>query len=380
MLSEGVFLHTNTETVQGPVRGMNGGFYRYDPRTKHLERRSQVSIPNPWGVAFDDWGQDFFLHTSGTKVNWMLPVSMKTPYGVQNPETRDLIPDAHRVRPTSGVEFISSSHFPAEMNGDMILCNNIGFLGIKQHQVENDGTGYKLTHRQDLLVSKDGNFRPVDLEFAPDGSLYVVDWHNVLIGHMQHNARDPYRDHTHGRIYRITSTENALVKAKPVAGAPIADLLENLKAVEYRQRYRTRRELRGRDDLEVLAAVDSWLPAQTRDHDRLEALWVTWGAGDINVDLLKSLLASADYRARSAAVRVLSYNLDKVSDAPALLAAAASDPNGRVRLEATVASTWIDTQHLDGFDPHGLVEAAMSGPLDEWNKRPIETALARMSR
>ena len=52
--------------------------------------------------------------------------------------------------------------------------------------------------RQDLFSSDDLNFRPVDLEFAPDGSLYVADWHNALIGHMQHNARDPLRDHVHG--------------------------------------------------------------------------------------------------------------------------------------------------------------------------------------
>ncbi|MGS0526545.1 hypothetical protein ACU8V7_16575 [Zobellia nedashkovskayae] len=31
------------------------------------------------------------------------------------------------------------------------------------------------------------------MEFAPDGSLYFLDWSNVLIGHMQHNARDPLR-------------------------------------------------------------------------------------------------------------------------------------------------------------------------------------------
>ena len=34
----------------------------------------------------------------------------------------------------------------------------------------------------DLLVSEtdsDGNFRPCDLEVAPDGSLYFIDWHNA---------------------------------------------------------------------------------------------------------------------------------------------------------------------------------------------------------
>jgi hypothetical protein len=56
------------------------------------------------------------------------------------------------------------------VQGDIILANAIGFLGIKQHQIEDDSTGWKTSFRQDLLVSKDGNFRPVDLEFAPDGS------------------------------------------------------------------------------------------------------------------------------------------------------------------------------------------------------------------
>src|SRR5690606_8843283 len=50
-MAEGVFLHTNVETSYGPVRGVNGGFYRYAPQTKKLERVAQVSIPNPWGIA-----------------------------------------------------------------------------------------------------------------------------------------------------------------------------------------------------------------------------------------------------------------------------------------------------------------------------------------
>ncbi len=54
-------------------------------------------------------------------------------------------------------------------------------------------------------MSGDKNFRPSDAIFAPDGSLYFSDWHNVIIGHMQHNVRDPNRDHTHGRIYRMTA-------------------------------------------------------------------------------------------------------------------------------------------------------------------------------
>jgi hypothetical protein len=81
----------------------------------------------------------------------------------------------------------------------------------------------------DLIVGEDRNFRPVDMEFAPDGSLYVIDWHNILIGHMQHNARDPLRDHSHGRVYRITYPSRPLVVPAKVSGASIDELLENLK-------------------------------------------------------------------------------------------------------------------------------------------------------
>ena len=60
-MGEGVFLHTNVETPYGPVRATNGGFYRYSPQQHKLERTAQLSIPNPWGIAFDAWGQNFFL-------------------------------------------------------------------------------------------------------------------------------------------------------------------------------------------------------------------------------------------------------------------------------------------------------------------------------
>ncbi|RZL19523.1 MAG: dehydrogenase, partial [Pedobacter sp.] len=179
-MGEGVFLHTSVETSYGPVRGTNGGFYRYNPRRKHLERTAQPYVPNPWGIAFDDWGQNFYAETSSPDVRWMMPVTVKSRYGDTTEVSRDLLQPEHRVRPTSGLEFVSSGHFPDNLQGDFLINNTIGFLGTKEHTLKDDGTGYISRHRQDLLVSTDKNFRPVDMEFAPDGSLYVADWHNLL--------------------------------------------------------------------------------------------------------------------------------------------------------------------------------------------------------
>jgi mono/diheme cytochrome c family protein/glucose/arabinose dehydrogenase len=378
LMGEGVFLHSNVETAYGPVRAMNGGFYRYSPQRSQLERTAQLSIPNPWGIAFDDWGQHFFIHTSGTSVNWMLPASAKPTYGSQSPSSPDLAPKGNAVRPTSGLEFVSSRHFPDEVQGDMLLCNNIGFLGIKQHSIVDDGTGYKTAFRQDLLKSSDGNFRPVDLEFAPDGSLYVIDWHNMLIGHMQHNARDPLRDHVHGRIYRITYPSRPLVKPAQIDKAPVATLLENLKLPEYRSRYRSRRELRAHPASEVLPALKSWVakldPKSPRhQHDLLEALWTTWGLNEVDAPLLRQLLESPDYRVRAAAVGVLRYNTHRIADHAALLEKAATDPHGRVRLEAIIAGSW-----LDNAAGKKIVAIASAQPLDEWTKGAAATAKSRL--
>lgn len=378
-MGEGVFLHTNVETPYGTVRATNGGFYRYNPQRRHLERTAQLSIPNPWGIAFDDWGQNFFAETSSPDVRWMMPGSVKSRYGVATHKSKQLIEEIHRVRPTSGLEFIHSRHFPDSVQGDMLINNTIGFLGMKQHKVEDDGTGYKTLHRQDLVQSDDRNFRPVDMEFAPDGSLYLIDWHNILIGHMQHNARDPLRDHVHGRIYRITYPSRPLVTPAKVAGASIPELLDNLKLPEFRTRYRTRRELRGRNATEVLSGIKTWVARLDKndpryEHHLTEALWVSWGLNKVDQSLLKQLLKAKDYKARAAAVRVVRYTGHQVADQADLLMQAARDEHGRVRLEAIVAASWLPKEK--GLPI--LAEAAKK-PLDDWMIHAHETADAHLN-
>lgn len=379
-MGEGVFLHTNVETAYGTVRATNGGFYRYSPQRHYLERTAQLPIPNPWGIAFDEWGQPFFAHTSGPDVTWMMPGTIKSRYGQSNPLPKNIIEEAHRVRPTSGLEFVSSRHFPDEVQGDLLINNTIGFLGTKQHIVVDDpeSSGYTSKHRLDLMTSTDSNFRPVDMEFAPDGSLYFVDWHNVLIGHMQHNARDPLRDHVHGRIYRMTYPSRPLVHPAKIDGASIAELFENLKLPEYRSRYRTRRELRGRDAEKVLPELKTWVQDLDKDdpryeHHVLEALWVTWGLNQVDEDLLKQMLNANDFRARAAAVQVLRYTGHQIPEQADLLMAAAKDENPRVRLDALVAASWLDEK--TGVP---IIEAAGELPMDDWMQKPYEAALAHL--
>ena len=48
---------------------------------------------------------------------------------------------------------------------------------------------------------------------GPDGAIYIADWYNPIIQHGEVDFRDPRRDVTHGRIWRVTA------KGRPAGAA-----------------------------------------------------------------------------------------------------------------------------------------------------------------
>lgn len=375
-MNEGRFLHSSVETPYGPEHMTDGGLWRFDPNTWRLERFMQTDVSNPWGVTFDEYGQTFLSDASGGANWWSLPLSAKVPHGYEIAQFEQFT--THRVRPTSGTEFISSRHFPDGTQGDFIINNTIGFLGTKQHSMVEDGAGFTGELKQDLLSSTDSNFRPVEMEFAPDGSLYIIDWHNPLIGHMQHSARDPNRDNDHGRIYRITYPSRPLVEPAKIAGASIKQLLENLKEHEYRTRYRTRRELRGHPANKVIPAVKKWVKSLDKNDPKygrhiLEGLWATWGQNQVDPDILELCLDSDRHEVRSGAVRVLRYAHEQIPNSHELFLKAAADSHPRVRLESIVAASWQD-------DAAGaeIAIAGLKQPVTKWMGRAYDAVMVTL--
>ena len=249
------------------------------------------------------------------------------------------------------------------MQGDYLLNNCIGFQGVLQYKFKDEGSGFFAEPTDPLLRSSDPNFRPVDLQFGPDGALYVLDWFNPLVGHMQHNIRDPNRDQKHGRIWKVTYKKNPLLKPTKSAKISTEDLVNiTLKEYEDRTRFQARRELGSRDTKEVVAAVDKAVAAidavssvnravegtdgdsEAVEHHLLELLWVKQHHDAVDVALLDKLLAAKDARARAAAVRVLCYWRDRVEEPLAKLQASIHDEHPRVRLETVRALSFFDNQ------------------------------------
>lgn len=342
---EGTFHHSQVETPYGPVRMQYAGVFRYEPRSHRLERYVTYRFANPWGHEFDRWGQNFISDASNGNNYFGLPLTGYLPYPEKHPRMKVF---TTIVRPTAGSEFVSSRHFPEEAQGDFLYNNVIGFHGIKQHRVHPEGSGFAGEEIDPLLVSTDINFRPVDMQFGPDGALYIVDWFNPLVGHMQYSIRDVRRDKTHGRIWRITREGSPLLTPPDIAGRPVGELLDLLKTYEDRVRYRARRELRLHDAGEVQAALETWTGGLDPDgehyeHYLLEALWVHQTHHLINAGLLERLLAADDHRARAAATRVLRHWRRDIADTLPLLARQVRDPHPLVRLEAVVALSYMDS-------------------------------------
>jgi putative heme-binding domain-containing protein len=341
---EGVFHRTQSETPYGPERNYDACVWRFEPRTWKLSRYIAYGFANPHGHAFDRWGQDIVHDGTGANPFHAALFSGFLPH----PERHNNPPQVYqqRTRPCPGTEYVSSRHFPDEMQGNLLVGNVIGFLGILRYRIDDDGASFAGTEQQPILSSTDPNFRPTDFEFGPDGALYFVDWQNPIIGHMQHNLRDPSRDKTHGRVYRITCPDRPLLIPPPIADQPIDALLALLKEPEDRVRYRARIELSGRPTDEVIAATRRWLAGlnpQDADyqHQVLEGLWVHQHHNVVDADLLGRVLRSPDFRARAAATRVLCYWHDRVPNSLELLKQLAADEHPRVRLEAVRAASFF---------------------------------------
>ena len=294
----GVFLQHNHETPWGPSLATgSSAMYRFDPR------RYTVSLvagnnPNPHGTSFDKWGYLYANDGTGGRSYQVRPSGNGFKmFPLVNKE----------VRPVAADAIISSTNFPDEMQQNFILCNTIGYLGIKHYKLHREGfpdKNYKAgevwgTPDVEILRSDDGNFRPTDAIFGDDGALYVADWHNVIIGHMQHNVRDPNRDKKHGRIYRMVYEGRPLQKSVKIDGLPMNQLLENFKHPDMYVRHRTRVEISERDTDVVIKATQEWVKqfdvAKAEDGiPMLEALWVHQQHNVRNTDLLELVLKSAD--------------------------------------------------------------------------------------
>jgi glucose/arabinose dehydrogenase/lysophospholipase L1-like esterase/azurin len=361
----GTFLHSQIETPYGPQRGAYGTTWRYEPYTMKLEPNISYPYANPWGNVFMRDGTHLIADVS-TGMNYFAPpLTVAIDYPKKHMGMKDFLTATAKPK-TCGVEIISSRSFPEDAQGNVLFNTFIGFQGVKQHALRAKGSGLEADEVAPLLQSTDPNFRPVDLKFGPDGALYVVDWYDPIIQHGEQNFRDPLRDFSKGRIWRISYKGKSPLVPIDMTEMAIGDLLDQLKVYEDRERYRARIQLREFSWEQVSTVLEQWVdqldPQHPEyEHHRLEALWLHQQFNRPNQGLLELLLKSKEEHVRAAATRVLRYWSGSVDDSQEKLIAISRDSSPRVKLEAVAALSHFENEAT----VHALLEVSEQ-PVDDY--------------
>ncbi len=344
--NQSIYIHSHVETPSGIRRLMAGGIWRLQPENTRLEVFAR-GWWNAWGHQFDRWGQSFVTDgANGEGINYVVPdASYPAAYQAVR-MLSGLNPGQPKL---CGCEVLSGRHVPPEWQGSIISADFRGHR-VARFEMRDEGAAFASTRVADLVTTDHVAFRPVDLRMGPDGAIYIADFYNPIINHGEVDFRDPRRDLTHGRIWRLAKKDRALVPRPQLVGASVKDLLAALKQPEDYTRAMAKRLLKERGAAEVLPLLAQWvqgLDPQDPDfeHQRLEALWVYQALDVVNSDLLRAVLASQDFHARAAAVRVIYHwqrRIEGPADAAALLAGAVQDAEPRVRLEAVCALRQLD--------------------------------------
>ncbi|MEM7384607.1 MAG: PVC-type heme-binding CxxCH protein [Verrucomicrobiota bacterium] len=352
--NQSIYIHSHVETPYGVRRLMAGGIWHLRPETLELEVFARGFV-NTWGHAFDRYGQSFATDGAyGEGINYVFPGSVFfTAYNAKR-----VIKGLNPGQPKHcGLEIIDSSHFPDDWQGTMIT-NDFRGHRVNRFVVTESGSGYVSRQAPDLIRTKHNAFRPIDAKIGPDGALYIADWYNPIIQHGEVDFRDPRRDHTHGRIWRVTYKGRPLANPPKVKGQSPEKMVTQLQSADGLTRHFAKRELRKADRTKALEALGQ--ASTPTGEDALELLWAHQSLNDLNEPLLRKLLASEDHRLRAAAVRVLYHWHERVGDARSLLGHAIADDHPRVRLEAINALRQIGDR-----PSFALAMTALEKPIDK---------------
>jgi len=350
-----------------------------------------AGLNNIWGFWMRSNGQ-WWGTEANDKGHSITPMEPGTAYaGIGNEKIRSyqpFLPPPHKFRVggtgISGLAYADdeSGSFPAGWKDVAFLANPITNTINAVRIVRNaDGT-VSAEHLPDFLSCTDDWFRPVNMEFGPDGCLYVADWYNKIVSHNELPTTHPDRDKSHGRIWRIRHKDQVVRKVPDLYLAEPAQLLEHLSAPSIWEKRAAVHQIGDRGLKQLAAPLLKLISDESATEiTRIHALWALEALGHYDAGLMGSLLKSnlADLRRESA--RAFGYLAPDLATLNKGFAPLVNDPNPMVR--SAVLRAIAERGEADAGTIDILVSACkaelpgnqMGGPYE----RKFERFLARMA-
>lgn len=313
-MNQSIYIHSHIETPWGVERLNGGGIWRFHPATKRLEVYARGFV-NTWGTHFDRYGQVFATDGAYVEgINFVFPGSVFVTAVGGERFVSGLNPGSPKH---CGLEILSGKHWPESLRGNMIT-NDFRAHRVCRFVVSESQSGYESVQQQEIIKTPHVSFRPIDAKQGLDGALYIADWYNPIIQHGEVDFRDPRRDRTHGRIWRVTHQDQKMVPGTPIlASDPIeqnitrmsddADLVRIFASQAIRVRAKSEPSIakQVQDRMDMLVSDKD----PETDLELMQWCWHLEADNRFAPEAIAKLTASADGRIRAAAVRILSHQM-----------------------------------------------------------------------
>ncbi|MCP4787588.1 MAG: c-type cytochrome [Fuerstiella sp.] len=316
--------------------------WRYHPVTKVFEVYAEGG-GNTFSLEHDSKGRVFSGTNNGStrgmhyaqggyaKKNWGKHGPLTNPYAFGYYQHMRHDGDNDRFAQTFVI--YEGGRFP-ERYDRMVIAANALHNRVWGSRLSTDTSSFKTVDVPPLVVSSDRWFRPVDVKVGPDGGVYLADWYDSRLTHV-----DP-RDNWHkssGRIYRLRGKD-----ANPMAPFDLTDLSNDELIEQFSHpnkwfRHKAVQVLGERADSSIHSTLRK-IATSSDDPRSLEALWALNLSGGFDDDLANQLLDHPDAHVRRWTVRLLGDSrgvTPHVGSKLARLAETESDPEVRSQLASS---------------------------------------------
>jgi putative membrane-bound dehydrogenase-like protein len=346
---------------------IKAGIWRYHPVQKQFEIFAHGGS-NQWGIDFSSVGDAFMTHCrsfhggGGTthilrnghfwnQANAGYPPFICREPPAFAPALKNFLPAAARYDSgeggagKKGTDAVYGGHSHVgtmvylgdnwpEIYRDRIFTHNLHGRQLNHQEAVRQGSGYEVFHAgHDILHVPDETYVAVDLQYGPDGSVYVIDWCDRQ--HC-HNPATEIWDRSNGRLYRVAWAETFRPVKVNLAAKTDAELVglhthRNEWFVRTARRLLQERAAAGTLDLAAIEPLGEMAPSADAV-TALRGLWTLHVTGALDDAGLARAFAHSDDRVRGWAV-ALATEAPGTPRIPAdvLLVAAEKDPSPLVR-------------------------------------------------
>lgn len=294
--------------VSKNVRFSGQAIWRYHPSSKVFEVFSEGG-GNTFDVEIDSKGRIYsgdngvtrgFYYKQGAyyRKNWGKHGPLTNPYAFGF--IPGMVVEGERRRFTHAWVKYEGASLPAAYHNQILAINPL-LNFIMASELKMEGSSFTAIDKGKILETDDHWFRPVDIKVGPDGGVYLADWNDSRLSHI--DPRDTWNKST-GRIYRLRNKEASKNETVDLSQLSIEELTQMLSHPNKWYRQQALRIFGDRQDRAAIPLLKV-LFESGNPQENLEALWAIHLSGGFDKNMALAGLQHSDPHVRLWTVRLI---------------------------------------------------------------------------